>query len=181
MDPLKRWKRVGTRMLYEREPVSLREDTLALPDGQHRVYPVMHLGSSVGILPFLSESEVLLVRQYRHVTNDFAWEVPGGRLTPGEPPEEAAQRELREESGYRAGRLRPLGFFWPNNAYLDEVTHVFAAQELTLDPLPADQDEHLEAQRFPFAEAVAMAQDERITCGLTKLAILWAAAARGRW
>jgi ADP-ribose pyrophosphatase len=181
MDPLKRWKRVGTRTVYEQEHVSLREDTLVLPDGQRRVYPVIHLGASVGILPFLSESEVLLVRQYRHVTNDFAWEVPGGRLTPGEPPEEAAQRELREESGYRAGRLRALGFFWPNNAYLDEVTHVFAAEELTPDPLPADQDEHLEARRFPFAEAVAMAQDDRITCGLTKLAILWAALAQGRW
>jgi ADP-ribose pyrophosphatase len=161
--------------------VTLREDTLELPDGQRRVYPVMHLGRSVGILPFVSEAEVLLVRQYRHVINDFAWEVPGGGLEPGEPPEAAAQRELREESGYRAGRLRPLGSFWPSNAYLDELIHVFAAEELTPDPLPGDEDEHLEARRFPFAEAVAMARDDRITCGLTKLAILWAAVARGRW
>ena len=181
MDPLRPWKRVGSRTLYERAPVTVREDTLALPDGRQRIYPVMHLGASVGILPFIAETEVLLVRQYRHVTNDFAWEVPGGRLESDEPPEEAAQRELREESGYRAGRLRHLGFIWPNNAYLDEVTHVFAAEELTPDPLPADHDEHLEVRRFAFAEAVAMTQDDRITCGLTKLAILWAAVARGRW
>jgi ADP-ribose pyrophosphatase len=181
MDPLKPWKRVATRTLYERAHVSLREDTLVLPDGQRRVYPVMQLGASVGVLPFVSEAEVLLVRQYRHVTNDFAWEVPGGRLESDEPPEAAAQRELREESGYRAGRLRRLGLIWPNNAYLDEVTHVFAGEELTPDPLPADHDEQLEVRRFAFAEAVAMTQDDRITCGLTKLAVLWAAVARGRW
>lgn len=181
MGPLKPWNRLGSRTLYERSRVTLREDTLEMPDGQQRVYPVMHLGRSVGILPFLSEGEVLLVRQYRHVTNDFAWEVPGGSMEPGEPPEAAAQRELREECGYRAGWLRLLGSFWPSNAYLDEIIHVFAAEDLTPDPLPGDEDEQLEARRFPFAEAVAMAQDDRITCGLTKLAILWAAVARGRW
>jgi ADP-ribose pyrophosphatase len=181
MGPLKPWSRLGSRTLYERSRVTLREDTLEMPDGQQRVYPVMHLGSSVGILPFVSEAEVLLVRQYRHVTNDFAWEVPGGSMEPGESPEAAAQRELREESGYRAGRLRHLGPYWPSNAYLDEIIHVFAAEDLTPDPLPGDEDEHLETRRFPFPEAVAMAQDDRITCGLTKLAILWAAVARGRW
>jgi ADP-ribose pyrophosphatase len=181
MSPLKAWHRVQTRTLYQRSRVTLREDTLEMPDGQQRVYPVMHLGASVGILPFVSDAEVLLVRQYRHVTNDFAWEVPGGSIERDELPEAGAQRELREETGYRAGRLRHLGFFWPNNAYLDETIHVFAAEDLTADPLPPDLDEHLEARRFPFAEAVAMAQDDRITCGLTKLAIVWAAVARGRW
>ncbi|HTU03675.1 MAG TPA: hypothetical protein VMG58_17715, partial [Candidatus Sulfotelmatobacter sp.] len=65
--------------------------------------------------------------------------------------------------------------FWPNNAYLDEVIHVYVAEDLVPDPLPADQDEHLEVRAFPLSEAVAMARDDRITCGLTKLALLWAA------
>ena len=153
----------------------VREDTLELPDGREKAYPVMALGSSVGILPFLSDSRVILVRQYRHITREFSWEIPGGGIHPDEPPEVAAQRELREESGYRAGRLRRLGRFWPNNAYLDEVIHVYMADDLVADPLPADQDEHLEIRLFPFDEVLAMAQDDRITCGLTKLAILWAA------
>jgi hypothetical protein len=68
-----------------------------------------------------------------------------------------------------------LGGFWPNNAYLDEVTHVYLADDLVADPLPADHDEDLEIRTFPFDEVLAMAQDDRITCGLTKLAILWAA------
>jgi ADP-ribose pyrophosphatase len=177
---LKRWKRVRSRTLHQQAHVAVREDVLELPDGRERSYPVLHLGASVGILPFVSRHEVVLVRQYRHVTQDFSWEVPGGSIGAGEPPEAAAQRELREEAGYRAGHLRRLGAFWPNNAYLDEVIHVYLAEELVADPLPPDQDEQLEIRAFPFDVALAMAQDDRISCGLTKLAILWAAVARGR-
>lgn len=180
MGELKTWRRVGTRTLYQQAHVVVREDTLELPDGRERAYPVLSLGASVGVLPFLSKDRVVLVRQYRHLPRDFSWEVPGGGILPGEPPEEAAQRELREETGYRAGRLWRLGGFWPNNAYLDEVIHIFVADELVADPLPADQDEHLEVLAFAFDEALAMAQDDRISCGLTKLAILWSAVGRGR-
>jgi ADP-ribose pyrophosphatase len=172
---LKPWRMLGTRTVYGSAHVVVREDTLVLPDGQEKVYPVTALGGSVGILPFLPDDRVILLRQYRHITRDFSWEVPGGGILPDELPEEAAQRELREESGYRAGRLRRLGGFWPNNAYLDEVIHVYLGDDLVSDPLPADHDEHLEIRPFAFNEALAMAQDDRITCGLTKLAILWAA------
>jgi len=172
---LKAWRRVRSRILYQRGHVVVREDGLELPSGQERSYPVLHLGASVGILPFLSPDNVLLVRQFRHVTRDFSWEIPGGGIRPEEPLEEAAQRELREETGFRAGRLRRLGGFWPNNAYLDEVIHVYLAEDLVADPLPADQDEQLEVRAFPFAEALAMAQDDRISCGLTKLSLLWSA------
>jgi len=166
---------VGRRELYRQDRVSVREDVLVLPEGAQRAYPVMALGSSVGILPFVAADRVLLVRQYRHVTGDFSWEVPGGGILPGEAVHDAAQRELREEAGYRARRLRALGSFWPNNAYLDERIHIYVAEDLTPDPLPADQDEHLEVQAFPLSDALAMARDDRISCGLTKLALLWAA------
>jgi len=175
MSELKPWKRLGSRELYRQDRVSVREDLLEVPGGRRLGYPVMALGSSVGVLAFLTADQVLLVRQYRHVTGDFSWEIPGGGIGAGEAVADAAQRELREEAGYRAGRLRALGSFWPNNAYLDEVIHVYVAEDLVPDPLPADQDEHLEVRAFPLSEAVAMARDDRITCGLTKLALLWAA------
>ena len=175
---LKPWKHVSSRTLYRRERVVVREDLLELPGGQERSYAVLELGGGAGVVPLTTHDEVVLVRQYRHVTRGFCWEIPGGGIQPGESPEEAAQRELREEAGCRAGRLTRLGGFWPNNAYLDEVIHVYLAEDLVSDPLPADQDEQLERRAFPFQEALAMAQDDRITCGLTKLAILWTAVAR---
>ncbi len=178
MAELQRWKRLKSRTLHRHERVVIREDVLQVPSGQERCYPVMQLGESAGVVPLTGNGGVILVRQYRHVTGDFCWEIPGGGIRGGETPDQAAQRELREEAGYRAGRLLRLGAFWPNNAYLDEVIHVYLAENLMPDPLPADQDEYLERRVFPFAEALAMARDDRITCGLTKLAILWAAAAR---
>ena len=174
---LKPWKLISSRTLYRRERVVVREDLLELPGGQERPYAVLELGGGAGVVPLTAHDEVILVRQYRHVTRQFCWEIPGGGIQPGESPEAAAQRELREEAGCRAGRLRRLGGFWPNNAYLDEVIHVYLAEDLVSDPLPADQDEQLERRAFPFQEALAMAQDDRITCGLTKLAILWTAVA----
>src|SRR3990172_3909764 len=103
----------------------------------------------------------MLYQQAHVVVREDTLELPDGRGGAG---------ELREEAGYRAGRLLQLGGFWPNNAYLDEVINIYVADELVADPLPADQDEHLEARAFPFDEALAMAQDDRISCGLAKLA-----------
>ena len=75
---LKPWKRVRSRTLYQQAHVLVREDALELPDGRERAYPVLALGGSVGVLPFLSEEEVILVRQYRHAIGRAAWELPAG-------------------------------------------------------------------------------------------------------
>jgi ADP-ribose pyrophosphatase len=103
-----------------------------------------------------------------------SWELPGGGL-PGETPEAAAQRELREEGGYRAGRLTFLTRFFPSNAYLDETAHCFVGEELVADPLASDDDEFFERRVVPFREAVAMAGDDRITESASKVALLAAA------
>ncbi len=169
------WVRESSRELYRRGHVALREDRLRLPSGAEAPYPVLQLGQTAAIVPFTDTGEIVLVRQYRHVTGAFCWEIPGGSLRPGELPEAAAQRELREEAGFRAARLSRLGSFWPNNAYLDEIIHVFMAEGLSEDALPPDVDEVLTRAAVPFSEALAMAQDDRITCGLTKLALFWVA------
>ena len=84
----------------------------------------------------------------------------------------AAQRELREEGGYRAERFELLTRFYPSNAYLDEVAYCYAAHGLTLDPLPADHDEFLERRVVPLAEALRMAREGDITESFSKVALL---------
>ncbi len=153
----------------------LREDVWRLPTGVEKRYPILQVGLTVGVVPFVDRERVLLVRQFRHLARADSWELPGGGGLPGESPEAAAQRELREEGGYRAGRLTFLTRFLPSAAYLDETAHCFIGEDLVADPLASDDDEFFERRAVPFREAVAMALDDRITESVSKLALLAAA------
>jgi ADP-ribose pyrophosphatase len=166
------WTPLDSAVRYARGTLSLREDTWRLPDGTERVYPVLVAGVAVAILAFVDDDRVVLVRQYRHLQRGPSWELPGGGARPGEDPAVAAQRELREESGYRAGRIDFLTRFHPANAYLDETGYCYVAHDLTHDPLPADPDEFFERALVPFAEALRMVLADEITESYTKVAIL---------
>ena len=169
------WTRLSSAALYTRGKLTLREDAWRLPDGQQVVYPVVAVGVTVGVLPFVEPARVLLVGQYRHLVGKVSWELPGGGAQPGEDPMAAAQRELREEGGYRAGRFIFLTRFQPSNAYLDETAYCYIGEDLAADPLASDDDEFFERRVVSFREAVAMAIDDSITESVSKVALLSAA------
>lgn len=171
------WTPLSSSIRWTHGKLALREDAWRLPDGREIVYPVLVVGVAVGIIPFIDDAHVLLVRQFRHLQRGLSWELPGGGALPGEDPVEAAQRELREEGGYRADRFTFLTKFFPSNAYLDEVGYCYAAYGLTPDPLPADDDEFLERRIVPVTEAIRMALDDDITESFSKVALLHYAAA----
>jgi ADP-ribose pyrophosphatase len=171
------WTPLSSSIRWTHGKLSLREDAWRLPDGREIVYPVLVVGVAVGIIPFVDDEHVLLVRQFRHLQRGLSWELPGGGALPGEDPVTAAQRELREEAGYRAERFTFLTRFFPSNAYLDEVGYCYAAHGLTPDPLPADDDEFLERQVVPLTQAIRMALDGDITESFSKVALLHHAAA----
>jgi len=169
------WEFVRTATLQRLGKLTLREDTWRLPTGAERAYPVLHVGLTVGVVPLVDPGHVLLIRQFRHLSRAASWEVPGGGGLPGESPEAAAQRELREEGGHRAGRLTYLTRFFPSNAYLDETAHCYLGEDLVEDPEAPDDDEFFERRVVPLREAVAMALDDRITESVSKVALLAAA------
>jgi len=173
------WEHLRSAELRRMGKLTLREDVWRLPGGQERAYPVLHVGLTVGVVPFVDPDHVLLVRQFRHLTRTESWELPGGGGLPGETPEAAAQRELREEGGYRAGRLSFLTRFQPSSAYLDEDAHCFIGEDLVADPLAPDDDEFFQREIIPFRDAVAMALDDRITESVSKMALLAAALRAG--
>jgi ADP-ribose diphosphatase len=166
------WTPLDSAIRYTRGKLALREDTWRLPDATERVYPVLVVGAGVAVLPFVEPDRVLLVRQYRHLQRGMSWELPGGGALPGETPEAAAQRELREEGGYRAARLTFLTRFHPSNAYLDETAYCYVATGLTPDPLPSDDDEFFERAILPWADVLRMTLAGEITESFSKVAIL---------
>ena len=113
------------RNVYSGEWMEVVTEEVQLPNG-HRVALdiVRHPGASA-VVPFVSDEDVLLIRQYRYATGGYLYEVPAGKLDAGEAPEVCAARELEEEAGQRAGRLEKLGSIWTTPCFTDERIHLF--------------------------------------------------------
>jgi ADP-ribose pyrophosphatase len=174
------WRTRSSRTIYTNPWLSLREDLVELPSGRTTVYGVVHTGPCVGVLPFLDPDTVVLVRQYRYVAGRHTWEMPTGGVGPGEPIEAAAQRELAEESGYRAGRLEPVCVYHTSKSVMDETAHLFLAFDLaraTEGPGP-DETESFQVRAHRFEEVLAMVDTGEIVDSMTIIAVLQAARRR---
>ena len=170
------WKTLSSKPIYSNKWLSLREDVAELPDGRTTIYGVVTCGHCVGILPFLDPDTVLLIQQYRYVAQRVTWEMPTGGSHAGESTEEAAQRELAEEIGYRAGRLVPVSTYHTSKSVMDETAHLFLAKELVrLERPPRDETEFIEIRPFPFREVLQMVLAGEIVDGMTVIAVLLAA------
>jgi ADP-ribose pyrophosphatase len=166
-----------SRRVYEGRVVNLRVDTVALPDGRSAQREVAEHAPVVVIVPLDKDGNVLLVRQYRLPVTQLLLELPAGCIDPGESVEEAAQRELREETGQRAGRLERLAAFYASPGFCDELMHLFLATELEPSPLAPDSDESLEVVWLPLPEALALVERGEI-CDAKTIVGLWAAQPR---
>ncbi len=169
------WKTLSTKPIYQNRWLSLREDLVEMPDGRTTIYGVVSCGECVGILPFLDPETVLLVRQYRYVARRATWEMPTGGVHAGESIEDAAQRELGEETGYRAERLTRVSTYHTSKSVVDETAHLFLGEGMVKLALPADDTEFIEARPLPFAEAQGMVLSGEIVDSMTIIAILLAA------
>lgn len=169
------WKTLTTKPIYSNKWLSLREDSVELPDGRTTIYGVVTCGRCVGILPFLDPDTVLLVQQYRYVARRVTWEMPTGGIHSGESIEEAAQRELAEEIGYQAGRLIPVSTYHTSKSVMDETASLFLGEELVKVELPRDETEFIDVRPFPFHEAVQMVLSGEIVDSMTIIAVLFAA------
>ena len=178
MSKQSRLKRESFRTAWQGSSWRLRVETVILPDGSTLERGVVEHPGSVVMVPLRhssSDLEVLMLRQYRHVVDEVVLELPAGTRGWDEDWLACAQRELREEAGYRAQTLIPLGEIWPAPGISTEVMALYLATELSLDPLAADLDEELEVQPMPLAELIAMAQDGRLQDAKSTVGILRAA------
>ncbi|HLC21490.1 MAG TPA: NUDIX hydrolase [Candidatus Methylomirabilis sp.] len=174
------WRKLSSTSIYQNRWLSLREDQVELPDGRTTIYGVVACGDCVGILPFVDDDQVLLVRQYRYVAGRTTWEMPTGGVRPGESLEDAAQRELEEEAGYRAGVLKKIVAYHTSKSVLDETAHLYLAAQLqVVHAHSADETEFIKTQLFPFAKLLRMVMDGEILDSMTIIAALHVARLRG--
>ena len=142
-----------SREVFRGRVFTVRVNELEYEDGTtHRVDVVEH-GASLAILATPGPGRIVLVRQYRHPAGRSLWELPAGTSEPGESPADGARRELREETGYRAGRLSPIGSFWMTPGFCSELMHIFHADELVEGAPAFDDDERIEIGTFTFEAA----------------------------
>ena len=134
---------------------------------------VRHPGAAA-VVAVDSAGRVCLVRQYRHGVEDFLWEIPAGKLDPGEAPQACAVRELAEETGVQARRWTSLGQYLPAPGIFTEVIHLYLARDLTVGAPSPDADEELEIQWLPIEAAAGMLLRGEWSDGKTALA-LWRA------
>jgi len=172
------WQQITSRRIYANKWMALREDQVRLPDGRETVYGVVDCGNCVGVLPFVDPGHVVLVGQYRYVAQKFTWEMPTGGVRPGETLESAAQRELAEEAGQRAGRLTWISTYHTSKSVMNETAHLYLGESLTSIDQPADETEFIERQIFPFHDVLEMVRRAEITDSMTVIAVLYAALRR---
>jgi len=148
------------------------EEDIRLPDGRRLALGVLQHPGACAVVPVLDDGQVVLLRQYRHAVRKTLWEVPAGKLDPGEDLTACALRELKEETGYRAQKLVSLGSICMTPGYSDERIHLYLARELTEGAADLAEDEQIVRVSMPFENALRMAEDGEIDDAKTALALL---------
>jgi ADP-ribose pyrophosphatase len=159
----------------------LTVDVLSWTDADGRAVQreVVHHPGAVLVVPRLDDERLVLVRNERVAVQRHLLEFPAGKLEPGEDPQDAAGRELEEETGYRPGRVRALGEFYTSPGFCDELMRVFVADELEQVGQKLEPGENLEVVLITRSEVMSMIGDRRIRDGKTIAALLmWILAPR---
>ncbi len=122
--------------IYDSVWCGLRRDLVRLDDGSMQEYHVFEIHDAVAVVPVLADGSIVMLWQFRHPHGKTHWEIPAGRVDEGEDAAQAAERELLEETGYRAGRLVELGGFYPTNGISPHHARLFAALDCSRACIP---------------------------------------------
>jgi ADP-ribose pyrophosphatase len=155
-------------------------EEVQLPNGKTATLDLIRHPGASAVVPFLDSEHVLLIRQHRHAAGGTIYEVPAGKLEPGEAPETCALRELEEETGQRAGRIEALASILTTPGFTDERIHLFAAFDLEAVPTRLDPDEIIEVVPMSFEEALSLVWSGELSDAKSALALIHAGRLLGR-
>lgn len=148
-----------TKNIYKGRIVNLNLETVTLPNGATVELEVIHHPGAAAVVPMKDDRTVILIRQYRHAVGGYIYEIPAGKLHPGEDPLVCAQRELEEEIGYKAGVLDPVISAFTTPGFTDEVIHIYRATQLQPGKQNLGHDEVLAVAEFPLEKTIAMIRE----------------------
>jgi ADP-ribose pyrophosphatase len=171
---------VSSERIHVGKIITLDRDRIRYPDGSEAEVDIVRHSGASAVVPFLSDPEgedpqLLLLRQYRYAADGYLYELPAGRLDPGETPADCAARELKEETGCTAKQMEPLITMVTTPGFTDERIHLFMATDLTHGEAAREADEFADVIVMRLSEALELIQRGEIVDGKTALGILYAA------
>ena len=164
----------GTRRVYEGRVVNLRVDAVEYGNGYRSEMEVVEHRGGVAVIAMPQARSIVLVHQFRPAIGRAMWEVPAGKLEAGEDPQECATRELVEETGYRAQRLRKLWTFYTAPGFCTELLHLFVAEGLRAGTASPEESEQIEVRTFELDEAWHLVTRDELPDAKTQIALAWA-------
>ncbi len=168
-----RWTVHCEKPLYEDEWLDLRLADVELPDGRHLEHRLIRTPPSAGCV-IIRDEQVLLLWRHRFITDTWGWEIPVGKIDPGEDPARAAARETEEETGWRPGSLTPLLRVEPTPGISNSVHHIYLADGAERIGPPEDNFESDRVSWVPLAGIPALVSQGEISTGTTLAALLYA-------
>jgi ADP-ribose pyrophosphatase len=164
----------SSRRIYEGRVLNLRVDEIDAPGGRRRLIEVVEHNGGAVIIARPSPSEIVMVRQHRYAVGADLWELPAGMVDPGEAPETAAGRELREETGYTARTLRYLWSSYATPGFCEERWSFYVAEDLQPGAQHLDDNEQIEVRTWRIEEAWRLIEADQLRDAKSQIGIAWA-------
>jgi len=153
---------LSSEMIYQGPVFGLRRDEVIEPTGLRTRREVITHPGSVVVLPVLPDGRIVMIRQYRHATKQYLWELVAGRMEPGETPEQGAARELAEETGYRAKKIKIFLDVFPTPGFLEEKMFLLLATGCKPGPATPEDDEKIVSEIYTRAKLEQMIHSRKI-------------------